>query len=61
MVVKCVFVGEPIETIVGLNERRNPELIRMLQDFVAERNAAGRPLVNSVHAFLAGPEPIERC
>jgi hypothetical protein len=60
MVVKCVFVGEPIETIVGLNERRNPELIRMLQDFVAERNAAGRPLV-SVHAFLAGPEPIERC
>jgi hypothetical protein len=25
MVVKCVFNGVPIETIVGLHERRNPE------------------------------------
>jgi len=52
MVVKCVFVGAPIETIVGLHERRNPELIEMLRDFVAERNAAGRPLPQAVHRFI---------
>jgi hypothetical protein len=54
MVVKCVFVGAPIETIVGLQERRNPELIQMLRDFVAERHAAGRPLPDAVHRFIAG-------
>jgi hypothetical protein len=52
--VKCVFVGAPIDTIVGLHERRNPELIRMLEDFAAERHAAGRPLPGSVHAYLGG-------
>ena len=54
MVVKCVFVGAPIETVVGLHERRNPELIRMLRDFVAERHAAGRPLPEAVHRFISG-------
>jgi len=52
MVVKCVFVGAPIETIVGLHERRNPDLMEMLRDFVAERNAAGRPLPEAVHRFI---------
>mgnify|MGYP001161815564 CR=1 FL=1 len=52
MVVKCVFSGIPIESIVGLRERRNAELIRMLRDFVAERRAAGRPLPDAVHAFI---------
>ena len=54
MVVKCVFVGAPIEGIVGLNERRNPDLIQMLSDFVSERHAAGRPLPETVHQFIAG-------
>ncbi len=54
MVVKCVFVGAPIETIFGLSERRNPALTRMLRDFVAERHAAGRPLPEAVHRFIAG-------
>jgi hypothetical protein len=53
MVVKCVFVGARIDTIVGLHARRNPELIRMLRDFVAERNAADRPLPEAVHRFIA--------
>jgi hypothetical protein len=52
MVVKCVFVGAPIDTIVGLHERRNPELIRMLDDFAAERHAAGRPLPEAVYAYV---------
>ena len=44
MVVKAVFNGVPIETIVGLRERRNPEVVQMMRDLVSERHAAGRPL-----------------
>jgi hypothetical protein len=51
MVVKCVFVECPIERIVGLDERRNPELVQMLRDFIAERRAAGRPLPDAVHRY----------
>jgi hypothetical protein len=54
MVVKCVFVGAPLAGIVGLAERRNPSLIRMLRDFAAERNAAGRPLPQDVHDCITG-------
>jgi hypothetical protein len=54
MVVKCVFGGTPLERVVGLQERRNDELIVMLRDLVAERHAAGRPLPKDVHAFIAG-------
>jgi hypothetical protein len=52
LVVKCVFVGAPIETIVGLAKRRNPELLAMLRDLVSERSAAGRALPNAVHAYV---------
>jgi len=52
MVVKCVFNGVPIETIVGLQERRNPEAVQMLRDLVSERHAAGRPLPDAVHAYV---------
>jgi hypothetical protein len=52
MVVKCVFTGTPIETIFGLRERRNPEVVQMLRDLVSERRAAGRPLPDAVHAYV---------
>jgi hypothetical protein len=52
MVVKCVFVGAPIDAISGLMERRNPELIRMLDDLVSERRSAGRPVSQSVLDFI---------
>ena len=52
MVVKCVFTGTPIESIVGLHERRNPEVVQMLRDLVSERRAAGRPLPEAVHAYV---------
>jgi hypothetical protein len=52
MVVKCVFNGVPIETIVGLHERRNGEVVQMMRDLVAERRAAGRPLPDAVHAYV---------
>ena len=53
MVVKCVFVGAPIDAISGLLERRNPELIRMLVDLVAERRSACRPVAQSVLDYVA--------
>ena len=52
MVVKCVFTGAPIDCVVGLRERRNPELVQMLRDLIAERHAAGRPLPQAVHAYV---------
>jgi hypothetical protein len=52
MVVKCVFGGTSIGTVVGLHERRNAELIVMLRDLVAERQAAARPLPQEVHRFI---------
>jgi hypothetical protein len=59
MVVKCVFSGLPIETIVGLAARRNDDLIRMLRDLVSERHAAGRTLPDTVHRFIAGTLVLE--
>jgi hypothetical protein len=53
MVVKCVFVGAPIDAISGLGKRRNPELIRMLADLVAERRSASRPVAQSVLDYVA--------
>jgi len=52
MVVKCVFIGASIRTIVGLRERRNPQVIRMLHDLVAERAAAGRQVPDEVHRYI---------
>jgi hypothetical protein len=53
MVVKCVFSGLPIDSVVGLHERRNTELIAMLSDLVSERTAAGRPTPDAVHRYIA--------
>ena len=52
MIVKAVFSGTPIETIFGLHERRNPEVVQMLRDLISERRAAGRPLPDAVHAYV---------
>ncbi|MCS6969552.1 MAG: EboA domain-containing protein [Planctomycetota bacterium] len=42
MVLKCVFLGLPTARIVGLAQRRHPELGRMLAHYVRERRLAGR-------------------
>jgi hypothetical protein len=52
MVVKCVFTGAPIDSIVGLWERRNAELVQMLRDLISERRAANRVLPEAVHAYV---------
>ena len=44
MVLKAAFSGVALTRIVGLAERRNPELARMAADYAAERRAAGRPV-----------------
>lgn len=41
-VLKCVFLGIPVDDIAGLDERADPELARMLTDYAREREAAGR-------------------
>lgn len=53
MVVKCVFSGLPIDSIVGLRERRNRELTAMLRDLVSERTVAGRATPEEVHRYIA--------
>lgn len=42
MVLKAIFLGLPVEPILGLASRQNDELRRMARDFAAERSAAGR-------------------
>ena len=54
MVVKCVFSGVPIGGVVGLDERRNDELSRMMRDLVSERHAAGRVVPAAVYRWIEG-------
>jgi hypothetical protein len=55
MVLKCVFSELPIGAVVGLDERRNNELVRMIRDLVSERNAAARAVPEAVHRWIADP------
>ncbi len=42
LVLKALFLGLPIEPVVGLEQRCNPELSRMCEDYYDERTAAQR-------------------
>ena len=42
MVLKALFIGVPLDPIIGLDERANPALMRMLCEYAHERWAAGR-------------------
>jgi hypothetical protein len=44
MVLKAVFNDLALQRIAGLGERVTPELVRMAEDYAAERRAAGRDL-----------------
>ncbi|MFF4474400.1 EboA domain-containing protein [Streptomyces sp. NPDC001599] len=51
-VLKCVFVGVPLDLVTALDARADAELDRMMADFAAERRAAGRALPSDVAAYL---------
>jgi hypothetical protein len=53
MVVKAVFVGTSIKSIVGITERANPDLHQMLRDLISERHAAGRSVPADVRDYVA--------
>ena len=44
MILKALFVESRLAPIVGLDERANPELARILREYAHERWAAGRPV-----------------
>jgi hypothetical protein len=44
LVLKAFFTEKPVQRIIGLDERANPDLARILSDYAHERWAAGRPV-----------------
>ena len=44
LVLKALFVGSPLDLIVGLDQRANLRLAKMLSDYAHERWSAGRPV-----------------
>lgn len=51
-VLKCVFLGIPLAGLEGLPERADPELARMLAEYVHERVAAGRDVPTDVWPLI---------
>ena len=58
MVLKAVFIGLPVENIVGLKERVTATTARMAADYAAERRAAGRDVPADVDHILALQESV---
>lgn len=52
-ILKCLFVGVPLDVVAGLDRRLDPELARMLAGFAHERIAAGREVPTDVWPLLA--------
>ena len=48
MILKALFVGSTLSPILGLRDRANPELARILVDYAQERWAAGRPVTDEL-------------
>jgi hypothetical protein len=60
MILKALFVGSALSPIIGLEDRANPELARILIDYAQERWAASRPVTRElwipVRPFVSHPE-----
>ena len=48
MVLKALFIGSSLARVMGLEERITPELVRMAEDYAAERRAAGRSVPEDI-------------
>jgi L-ribulose-5-phosphate 3-epimerase len=53
-VLKCVFVGVPLDAVSRWNERVDAELRRMVTDYITERRAAGQAVPADAHRLLGG-------
>lgn len=66
MILKCLFIGVPLDPVVGIDGRSNPKLARMLCDYAHERWAAGRVVSPELwrpvgpHADENGLQDLER-
>jgi hypothetical protein len=66
MVLKALFIGSKLAPVLGLDERANPRLMRMLCDYAHERWAAQRPVSPELwrcvgpHADAAALEDLGR-
>lgn len=59
-VLKCVFVGVPLEVVAGLARRGDADLARMLVSFAHERIAAGRDVPADIWPVVdAHPSVLE--
>jgi hypothetical protein len=56
MVLKALFVGVPLQRILGLDARITDELRRMAADYASERRAAARPVPADIDHLLAEKE-----
>jgi hypothetical protein len=53
LVMKCLFNGVALGRVQGLDSRNNPELRRIVGDYVQERRAAGRVVPADVALILS--------
>lgn len=66
LVLKALFLEQPLARMAGLAERTNRELSRMCEDYVDEREAAGRSVPDDIwlallpHASARGREMAQR-
>ena len=58
LVMKALFNFLALDRIVGLEERVNPDLSRMCNDYVSEREAAGRAVPSDIWLALVPHIPV---
>lgn len=52
-VLKVLFTGIPVDRVAGLADRSDAELARMVRDYAAEREAAGRAVPPEAYVVLS--------